>query len=379
MLISNAVILSLVAVTISSGLPGQESGLTAKRHTDLAARAFARIKLVPSRTSKRDVTASEKNNTRNSCKAKVQAKASVALSSSSTKSSAVSSASKAVSTKKATGSGGSGGGGGGGGGSSSSGGGGGGQVIKTPGTFTPNGIKAGIAGGDSYQWMEPYIGSWYDWSPNPHKSGKPYGIPMLWGGGGSGSRDASRLEAFKHIDTPKYVLGFEEPDCAAGGGSSGMSVSQGVQLWNQYIGPLKAKGTVLASPSMCHQAAEKGWLKPFQDQIKVDWDITNIHINKVDRAGVLADIDHYANTYGKPIWVSEFACVDDQNGFTPCTDQGQINDYINMIVPLFEADSRILAYHYSDGEGLGSVWPSTRNGQLSASGQTYLNAIKKYA
>lgn len=54
----------------------------------------------------------------------------------------------------------------------------------------------------------------------------------------------------------------------------------------------------------------------------------------------------------------------DQNGFTPCTDQGQIDAYINMIVPLFEADSRIHAYHYSDGEGLGNVWPSTKNGKL---------------
>ena len=28
---------------------------------------------------------------------------------------------------------------------------------------TPNGIKAGIAGGDSYTFMQPYIGWWYDW------------------------------------------------------------------------------------------------------------------------------------------------------------------------------------------------------------------------
>jgi hypothetical protein len=109
------------------------------------------------------------------------------------------------------------------------------------------------------------------------------------------------------------------------------------------------------------------------------WDITNIHINKLDRAGVEKDIDHYWTTYGKPIWVTEFACVNDNYQFTPCTNQGQIDDFINMIVPLLESDSRVYAYGYSDGEGLGDVWPSTKNGRLSASGQTYLNAIKKYA
>lgn len=41
---------------------------------------------------------------------------------------------------------------------------------------------------------------------------------------------------------------------------------------------------------LADQAAEKGWLQPFRDQINVDWDITNIHINKIDKAGVLADI-----------------------------------------------------------------------------------------
>jgi hypothetical protein len=70
--------------------------------------------------------------------------------------------------------------------------------------------------------------------------------------------------------------------------------------------------------------------------------------------------------------------VDDSTGFVPCTDQGEINNYIAQIVDLFEADDRVHAYAYSDGEGLGDVWPTVKNGQLSASGQAYLNALKKY-
>lgn len=98
------------------------------------------------------------------------------------------------------------------------------------------------------------------------------------------------------------------------------------------------------------------WLTPFKQAITRDWDITNIHINKNSVAGAKADIDYYYNKYGKPIWVSEFACVDDSTGFVPCTDQSEINGYINDVVDLFESDSRVYAYAYSNGAGLGSVW-----------------------
>jgi hypothetical protein len=130
---------------------------------------------------------------------------------------------------------------------------------------------------------------------------------MLWGGGGADSADASRLAAFKKItQAPQYMLGFEEPDCASGGGSAGMSVSDGVQIWEQYIAPFKAKGTKLGSPSMCstspsslailashstipEQAAET-WLKQFSEQISTDFDFTAIHVNKNNMDGVKADL-----------------------------------------------------------------------------------------
>lgn len=62
--------------------------------------------------------------------------------------------------------------------------------------------------------------------------------------------------------------------------------------------------------------------------------------------------------------MTEFACVDDSSSFIPCTDQSEIDSYISQIVDLFEADDRVYAYGYSDGYGLGSVWPSVSNGQL---------------
>ncbi|WVQ95852.1 hypothetical protein IAU59_002951 [Kwoniella sp. CBS 9459] len=249
------------------------------------------------------------------------------------------------------------------------------------GQYTPNGIKAGIAGGDAYDIVKDHIGWWYDWSANPSgHSGTPIAVPMLWGAGHVDGTDAERLNVFKAItSTPQYIMGFEEPDCSTEG-SANIDVGTAVTLWDTLIGPWKAKGSTLISPSMCHQAAEKyiNWLGSFNQQISVPWDITNLHINKNNMDGVREDIDYYWNTFGKPIWVTEFACVDDSSSFIPCTDQTEIDNYINQIVDLFENDERVHAYGYSNGLGLGNVWPMYANGALSASGQTYLNAISKY-
>lgn len=49
---------------------------------------------------------------------------------------------------------------------------------------------------------------------------------MLWGDGslGEDQNDAARVAAFKSLTTtPKYVIGFEEPDCSTPGSAS-MSV-----------------------------------------------------------------------------------------------------------------------------------------------------------
>ncbi|KAG5636404.1 hypothetical protein H0H81_008178 [Sphagnurus paluster] len=250
------------------------------------------------------------------------------------------------------------------------------KIATSP--LTPNGIKAGIAGGDAYPFMKDHIGWWYDWTPNPSKPGKPIAVPMLWGAGTADKTDAARLAAFKKISAPPpYVLAYEEPDCPPGSGSAGISVAAGVAGWESLIVPLGKKGTLTGSPSMCKQADET-WLNQFKSKISVQWDITAIHINKNSLEGVKKDIEHYWNTYKKPIWVTEFACVNDKNGFVPCTNQAEINAFINVIVPYLESNEHVYAYAYSNGLGLGDVWPLTKGSALSASGKTYLAAISKF-
>lgn len=125
----------------------------------------------------------------------------------------------------------------------------------------PNGKKAGISAGDSFDIMKDKIGSWYDWTADPQGHSAPgvTAMNMIWGAGSADGTDAARLQAFKDLSyTPAYIIGYEEPDCPAGSGSAGFDVSTGISLWNELVGPKKAQGSVLISPSMCSESHARG-------------------------------------------------------------------------------------------------------------------------
>ncbi|KAG5657022.1 hypothetical protein KAF25_011191 [Fusarium avenaceum] len=245
----------------------------------------------------------------------------------------------------------------------------------------PGGKKAGSAGGNAVPFWKNHLGWWYDWTPQPTSIPGVISVPMLWGSGQNGAQDSKRFSDFSNMkETPTYLLGFNEPDCSGYDTSANMKVSKGKNLWNRLIVPKGNQGAILGSPSMCMQKDEK-WLKEFSTAgLSKSWDFTAIHIYKPDMAGVQADIDYYWKTYRKPIWVTEFGCVYDQNNFTPCSDQGHINKWIADVVDLFEKNEHVKAYAYTDGGGLGEAWLPTVNGgkKLSESGQAYLSAISKY-
>lgn len=243
----------------------------------------------------------------------------------------------------------------------------------------PNGKKAGISSGNGLSQFAPHLSWWYDWNAAPSSNDAPglIYVPMLWGSGNLGGEqnDAARVDSFRSVGDPTYIMGFEEPDCSTPG-SANMDIQTTIDKWNELIAP--KSNSLLISPSWCKQIHEE-YMKPFTAGISRPYDITNVHINKNNMDGVRAAIDHYAQ-YNKPLWITEFACVDDSTGFTPCTDEGQITQFIYDIVDLFENDSRVHAYAFSNGLGLGDAWRLTEGdgNTLTAAGRAYLNAISKY-
>lgn len=257
-------------------------------------------------------------------------------------------------------------------------------ISKT--NLTPNGKKAGLSGyigiqnKQGFKDLAPYI-SWYsDYTATTPSTSDVQGIGMLWGGSGSTCPDTSeRLTAYMDMvaadKIPDIMFGFYEPDCNCPD-SSQMTCDQAASAWDSVIAPLTKNSTVLGSPSMCKQMDED-FLTPFKKAISTGWDVTSVHINKPDLESVKKVVEYFWTTYQKPIWVSEFACVHDQPSWEPCTDQGEIDQLIKDAVSYFEGNEHVVAYGPSNGNGLGNVWPLTdSNGDLSASGKTYLAAIK---
>ena len=246
--------------------------------------------------------------------------------------------------------------------------------------LTPNGRKAGLAGGSAFDDFKDYIGWWYDWSAQPSgHEGTPVAVPMLWGNGHRGGlqNDWNRFSQFRSTwssgNVPPYVLGFNEPDCTSGE-SSALSVSDAVSTWEEYIAPLGNAGALLISPAMCKQLDED-FLMPFQQAISTPSDVVAVHIYKTNVDDVKKVLDYYGNKYGKPMWVTEFGCVDDTS-FTPCWEQWRANQFVNDVVNLFENDNRVYAYAPAD---VGNSWAIGSAGALTETGQTYLNAVKRYA
>lgn len=254
--------------------------------------------------------------------------------------------------------------------------------------LTPKGGKAGLSGypgiesQPAFAALAPHI-SWYaDYTPNPPTAHGVQGVGMLWGGPRSGCADPSRKRlatfsrAKRNGKVPEVMLGFYEPDCSCPS-SSEMGVEEGVKGWERLLAPLKegGEGKVLGSPSMCKQYDED-WLREFEKGIDTPWDVTVVHVNKPTVAEAKKVVEYYASTYGKPVWVAEFACVHDQGGWAPCTDQAEIDRYLRDVVRYFEGEERVVAYGPSNGEGLGEVWPLTDGeGRLMASGRTYLEIV----
>ncbi|KAF2862077.1 glycoside hydrolase family 128 protein [Piedraia hortae CBS 480.64] len=255
------------------------------------------------------------------------------------------------------------------------------------GNLVPNGKKAGLSGFpgisniSAFGQFAEHI-SWYsDYLPDTPDANGVMGIGMLWAAQGSSCTDLEkqRMQLFNdYVDNgnhPSIMFGFFEPDCYCPM-SSDMSTRDAANAWNQHMVPLKNKGTILGSPSMCKQYDED-FLEPFsQEGLEHQWDVTSIHVNKPNIDEVKKVVEHYTK-YNKPIWVSEFACVNDQPSWSPCTDQDQINSFIYDSVRYFESHPSVVAYGPSNGMGLGDVWPLTdSNGELTTSGKTYLYAIQ---
>ena len=193
-------------------------------------------------------------------------------------------------------------------------------TLATPGTdwrqqwqlnFQSVYLKKGLA---DYTWEWAKAGaSWnYNWAQTAWGALPITTVftPMQWGSGGVENLPAL-TPAWQREAKPVDLLGFNEPDFPNSVGGSDVPVGVAVALWPQ----LEAANLPLVSPAPA--IAFSQWEHDFfgaANALGYRVDFTGVHWYANPDAGAL--IAHLANlyhTFGRPVWLTEFATVDWSN------------------------------------------------------------------
>lgn len=193
-------------------------------------------------------------------------------------------------------------------------------------------------------------------------------IPMIWG-----------AKALANINTPlpnaNYLLTFNEPNFEA---QASLTPDQAAALWPQIEQLAADQNMQIVSPAMnycgtgCNDTNPFNWLDNFFAQCaNCRVDAIAVHVYRCDPDGVMQYIQEFKARYRKPIWVTEFACLESNQ---PINEAVELN-YMQQVVQLFENEPSIVRYAWFTGR-----YPTNpvinllgNDGELTKLGQTYLS------
>jgi hypothetical protein len=177
--------------------------------------------------------------------------------------------------------------------------------------------KRGLAFGrhapEDMQAIAKGISWYYNWSPRPEASiGDAYAragvefVPMVWGK----SFDVEQVIAGIPAGA-KYLLGFNEPNFA---NQANMTPEQAAELWPKLEEIARRKNLILVSPAINYCGNSCVVKDPFEWMDKFMAACRNCRIDHVAAhmyscygGGIKSMVDKMKK-YGKPIWLTEFAC-----------------------------------------------------------------------
>lgn len=259
--------------------------------------------------------------------------------------------------------------------------------------MTPNGIKAGVSGGQSVKFLGSSIGAWNDWGAaggDDHSDSDAMYIPMLWGNGDDSAKtgldnqpNSKRLSDFKKLPVGKYkyIMGFNEFDFHGTGSSGKMNVNAAASMWDELMTKHKNAGSKLISPS-CALQKDETMLQPFLDAVKTKPDCIAVHIFQNSIEGVKGVLNHYKTKYAdyNCIWVTEIAFANYQNGAHNYGSVSETDNLMKQYVKLLEEDDMVKAYFISDADNgpNGMLTPNHSGSSLSSLGNTFKSVISSY-
>jgi hypothetical protein len=223
------------------------------------------------------------------------------------------------------------------------------------------------------------IGWWYNWGSLPNadaeaafRAGGIEYVPMIWTGPPHATIDVANLIA-KIPGESRFLLGFNEPNF---GSQANLTPAQAAADWPQLEQIADARGLALVSPAVnycggnCNETDPFKWLDAFFAACtgcRVDY--VAFHWYACTKSALATMLGRF-EAYGRPVWLTEFACLDQAD-----TSESVQQAYMKEAVPLLEADPRVFRYAWFIGRS--SPSPTSYDlfaaaGQLSSLGQTYV-------
>ncbi|ODN73313.1 hypothetical protein L202_07859 [Cryptococcus amylolentus CBS 6039] len=169
---------------------------------------------------------------------------------------------------------------------------------------------------------------YYSWALDPWAvSGKEF-VPMVWG------RDSVSQVSGRTFDGSSYILGFNEPDQTSAVGGSAISASDAASLHQQWTGAL-SQSLKIGSPAVARGSTDwfNNWLSACNG--KCDFDFVPIHFYGTNAADLISYIQSFPRQ-GKPIWVTEFACVDYGTNYYCNADE--VKSFMDTAIAWFRGD-----------------------------------------
>jgi hypothetical protein len=245
--------------------------------------------------------------------------------------------------------------------------------------------KKGVAFSLSYEssWQERFDKlnpSWhYSWNWE-YRSGYPNSVefvPMIWGRQSATQEKMDYLNNLESMGVIENVLAFNEPDLE---GQANLTVDEAVDLWpllETLNGPISSPVT---------SAPLNDWMRNFMNKAideNLRIDFVAIHIyHKNTPSNFLALVEEVYETYGKPIWITEFAVRDNNaSESTPNKySEAYVHSFMNEVLNALEQLEYVKRYSWFDPSSNNSKYPRletadliSENNQLTTLGDFYAN------
>ncbi|KAF8528897.1 glycosyl hydrolase catalytic core-domain-containing protein [Hysterangium stoloniferum] len=182
----------------------------------------------------------------------------------------------------------------------------------------------------------------YNWSPSCPGGLDQFNTiccPMFWG-----ERDEGTWNE-KIVNTgtvPKCIMGMNEPELPPEAQQADMSTTRAAQLWRQYFNPLAAKGTYTFSPATTSDPYGKVWMQQFFKECPdCHVDALATHWYDVDPQALIDYLNDMHTTFGRPIFLSEFACQNFNGG--PQCKEDEVWNFEQKIKAFIDATPWMMA------------------------------------